>query len=531
MTPSRAAAAFRDVRSTATLTAIGTYLLALATTKLISIAMLPVYTRLLDPSQYGVWELVDFSIQLFALLLSMQLPTATVYHLSLAKDKDKVLSTAIIGAGLVGLLSCFIVFVASRHLSILVFGIPHHTKELQVGSLALLSSSAGAVALAYIRLTNRVHLYVGILFARLGTQIGVTLFLVMVWHKGVLGAIYASVIASFLSSAAAVLSCAPRRGLWFSPRLFWRYVQYGGFLSLGEALAYIISYGDRPLLARNVPLSEVGLYSLAYKGGMLIVYVQRAINLHWSTQMFSMAAQKDNLVRIRRARTRIMFLLIYAAVVLALMSHIAMSVLLSRTFERSSSLVPFILGAYVLRGLAEQLRSHFLLIGATGTDCGINAVSSVICIVCYFWLIPIFGVWGAVIATIASFAVMTVVSYWLLGHERHLSIDIGRICKAAVIGSFVVGIVCWIRPANLMAESAIAICSSACFLVIMLLVACDREDRSEILSLTQMLLRRGGRRQAPGALTAGSHRGAGESANSDLVPGTNCASAIGCDEG
>ena len=199
MKPSVATAAANiERRSTVTLEAIGTYLLALAATKLISIAMLPVYTRLFDPSQYGVWELIDFSIQLVALLFGMQLPMAAVYHLSVAKEKEEILSTAVIGAGILGVIVCSSVVASSRHISILVFGVPHHANELRVGSLALLFSSPGAVALAYIRLTNRVRLYVGILFARLGAQIGFTLFFVMFLHKGVLGALYGSLIAPFL---------------------------------------------------------------------------------------------------------------------------------------------------------------------------------------------------------------------------------------------------------------------------------------------------------------------------------------------
>ena len=470
-------------RSTVTLNAIGTYFLALAATKLISIAMLPVYTRLFNPVQYGVWELIDFSVQLVALLFGMQLPVATVYHLSLAKEKEEILSTAVIGAGILGVVICSSVVLASRPISILVFGVPHYTNELRVGASALLFSFPGAVALAYIRLTNRVRLYVAILFARLGAQIGFTLFFVMSLHKGILGALYGALIASFLSGTAAVISSVACQHLSFSWYLFSKQIQYGGFLALSEALAYIVNYGDRPLLARSVPLSEVGLYSLAYKGGMLIVYMQKAINLHWNTQIFAIAAEKDSVMRIRRARTRIILVLIGVAVILALFSHIAIALLLSRAFERCSSLVPFVLGAYVLRGVAEQLRSQFLVLGATRTDFVVNAVSTSVCVVCYLWLIPILRVWGAIIATILSFAAMTLVAYVLLGEERHLAIDIGRIGKAAGIGSFVVGIFCWMRPGNLWAEGALALCSSACFVMIMLLVSCDREDRREILFL------------------------------------------------
>ena len=87
------------------------YSIALFGQRLGSIILLPINTRFLNPADYGVLELAEQSMMVASILLGIQLSASLGYFYFETDSqvvRDRVASTSIIGAVLVGILAAVV---------------------------------------------------------------------------------------------------------------------------------------------------------------------------------------------------------------------------------------------------------------------------------------------------------------------------------------------------------------------------------------------------------------------------------------
>ena len=66
----------------------GIYTISVVFSKLVSILMLPLYTRYLTPADYGIMELVELVSYVFTVLIGIHFADAVFYFYSAAEDDD-----------------------------------------------------------------------------------------------------------------------------------------------------------------------------------------------------------------------------------------------------------------------------------------------------------------------------------------------------------------------------------------------------------------------------------------------------------
>src|SRR5215469_10158224 len=83
------------------------YSLAMVASRGLSFLLLPVYTRYLTPSDYGVMELLDLTVNLTSLLVGGRLGSALFYFYFAAEnreEKEKCINAAFFGSVLLGVM-------------------------------------------------------------------------------------------------------------------------------------------------------------------------------------------------------------------------------------------------------------------------------------------------------------------------------------------------------------------------------------------------------------------------------------------
>src|SRR5690348_5251202 len=111
---------FRDI-----IKKTSTYSVAMEAGRVMSFALLPVYTRYLTPADYGVMELLDLTVNLVGMFIGTRLGQALFYFYfaaSTKQEKDKCISTAFFGSVLLGCVCAAISLILAPALSGLVFG-------------------------------------------------------------------------------------------------------------------------------------------------------------------------------------------------------------------------------------------------------------------------------------------------------------------------------------------------------------------------------------------------------------------------
>jgi O-antigen/teichoic acid export membrane protein len=481
------------------------YWLAIVIGRVSGVLLLPIYTRYLTTTDYGIMELLDLTCSVATALIGMRLADSMLCHYFDAETeagRNAALSTALLGSVLVGGAAAAAGWFASPLVSRLVFTTPVYAHYLQLVFLSVGFSLPQALGYAYLRAQNRSALFLAGCMARLLLQIGLMLWLLVWRHMGFVAMIWTALIAYSLEGTLACWYILRRTGFCFDWRLFRRLGSFGGPLAVGSACMLIIHYGDRYVLSRYVSLSEIGVYALGYKIGMLVAHAQGGFSQYWGAQMYPILQREDGGKLYVRITTYYTVAYVFVALALSVFSRPVLEIMVPAPYRPAAAFVPVIAVAYVLRGLGDHLRTVFFVERRTKIDAVVICCGVVICMTLYLVLIPRMGAWGAASATVIAFGVMVPLSFWWAQRIRPYSFEWSRICVAAVCaaGLYLVDQVLIVRrlaPGLLLA----ALC---CLAFPVLLVAVRFFDSAEKLALRQTLITIGQRfksaREAPDGL-------------------------------
>ncbi len=452
------------------LSSTGLYSLAIIASKLASFVLLPVYTRWLGPSDYGTLELIDLVTNLLSTLLALRLGDGLFYFYARATDKaqeNQIASTLLIGSAVLGIFSAALAGSFAGLFSLAVFNSHRYTNYFHIALTTLAFSVPADIGFCYLRASNRARLYVGASILRLLLAIALNCGLLIIGHLGVAAVLWSSLITAAVTFISLSVYCLRQTGFSFNYAIFVRQVKYSAPLVVSALGMFIIHYGDRFFLQRYASLADVGIYSLAYKFGMLISYLEVGFATYWNVQMHRVAQQPDGRHTIARVCTYVTLANVLAAVVIALFIKPTLAVFVGPGFQGAAQLVPYILAAYVMRSVGTQFRSVFFLHNKTPGDAKVIGVAIVACTAGYALLIPVWKAAGAVAATFAAFLVMAVMSYFQARRVAQYPFEISRILRLFCFAGITVGIFSLISPATIGLQIVFASVFTVLFLLLL----------------------------------------------------------------
>jgi O-antigen/teichoic acid export membrane protein len=445
----------------------GTYSIALMGSRMASFLLLPVYTRFLTPADYGVLELLELTTFIFIALVGMRIGDALFYYYagaSTAEAKEKAICTVLLGAALMGVAGGIIGWSGASLLSRLVFQTERYTPGFRLVFTTFAFSVPVEAGFCYLRALNRSSAYVAASLARLGLGIVCNVLLLslglgmyaMLWSSLIVTAI----LAVYLGTTALAGMSIPAR---FDRGLLKQFLRYSAPLG-GSALGmFVINYGDRFFLARYCPLSDLGIYSLAYKFGMLITYIQTPFDVYWRSQMFTIVQEPNGETIYVRVATYLTLGLTFVTLLLTLFIDPALRVTVPPAFQAAAQYVPWIAAAYLIRTIGAHFRCVFLLEGTTGKEFQATTAGAVACLAGYAILIPTFKLWGAVASTLLGFGTMFVIGLWQAQKLRRFAFEYRRMILEVLVAAVIGATFSFIRPANPWMALSLALLGVACY--------------------------------------------------------------------
>ncbi len=461
-------------------------------TRFLSILLLPVYTRLLSTADYGILELLDLTLAVFGTIFGVQLSSAIFYFVSLdsPEDRHRTFSTALLGAGLIGCAAALLGFVSAPWIGQLVFSSLNYTFALRLYFLGLAFSVLVEAGYAQLRAEQLVHRFNVLTICRALLQAGLNIVF-LVWLKtGYLSILWSNLISSVLMAIYLAVGFYRVFPVTFDRQLFMRMMRYSLPIGVGSLGMLFIHYGDRFVLQRYVNLSEVGIYALSYKIGMLTSNLHGPFLTYWSVDMFHIVRRPDGDHLYVRIFTYFVLVMALGGAFLSIFSVPAVALLAAPEYSLAAKFIPLVTFAYVLRSIGDHLRSIFFIEAQTVTNTKVTAVGFVACFSGYFLLIPRLGVWGAVIATFGAFTVMCLYCFYEAQKVRAFAFEYRRLFLIALYTAACTLPCALYRPATLFGQLAF---SSACLLVLVALFLgtkfFDKEELKLIRSAVGALVR------------------------------------------
>ena len=419
--------------------------------------MLPIYTDpsyIASKSQYGDLALVyTFTAFMnFVYLYGMDSAIMRYFFLGKFKRKD-VYSTGFRGVVVNAMLLSVVLYIFAPQLGEIVFGGSHYALLIRLSAGILFFDSIGNLPYLVLRAEERSVLYSAFRIGRFLLELILNIIFVVILHKGVIGILYANLIASVLNLLALLpYQMKYLKGSWRSD-IFKTLVLFG-LPILPNGLAYLtVEVSDKYLMRILLNKDLVGLYSANYKFGSLLLLVVIAFRNAWQPFFLKVAKQAD--AKKIYARVLTYFTLVGAVVVILgsfVVDYLVRlplpggKTVLGAMYWSGTKIIPIILASYLFYGLYVNFTVGIYIRKKTKYMIIFTGLAALVNVLSNLYLMPHYGIMGAAYATLLSYAVMALSIFIANQKIYYIPYEYGRVLFILIYLASVLGIYYLFEP-------------------------------------------------------------------------------------
>lgn len=417
------------------------YGLGAAASYVVAFFLIPVYTRYLTPADYGGLEILQTTLSILSIIFVMGLTAALFRSYFNYEDEEKrktVVGTTFIFLTGTSLLFLLVLMVFAGSFSTLLFGSVEYTFYFRVIFLTLFFDVGIVVAFSVFRAREESKKYAIFALIRFLATAGLNILFVVVLHKGVLGILLGGLIAAFLLYSISVRSIIKNAKPSFSIAELKEMLSFGLPLVPAGLAAWIMTMGDRYFLQFLSTPTELGLYSLGYKFGMVIqALIVGPFGLAWGPFLWSTAKEKNAKEIYSSVLTYFALVGMAVALVLSVLAKQVLEVMAAPPFYGAYKVIPLIAVSYVLYGCYQILATGIILEKKTKYVALIVGAGATVNLGLNYLLIPSYGMMGAAVATVISYLLLPVGSYFVSKRYYPIKYEWGRVAKIFVAAGLV----------------------------------------------------------------------------------------------
>jgi O-antigen/teichoic acid export membrane protein len=373
----------------------------------VSLIMLPIYTRYLTPADYGVVELLSMLLDIATIIFSARVGGAIFrYYCGTESDTNKntVISSALLLAILMNGLGTVFVIAFSTQLSIAIFSDPAYSSLIALFAITMLLTPLTEIPLVHIRAQQKPWLYLFFSTVRLVLQLSLNIYFVVMLDMHVLGVVYSAVITTLIIGIILTGYSLSRVGVSVSFNMMKSLFSFGLPLKLAALGSFYMAFGDRWFLNYYSGLTEVGIYSLGYKFGfILLLLAWDPFTKFWDSEKYEIYKRPDAKQTYQRIFLYTSSVLIFSGLLISLFTKDFIRIMSDPAFHDAYKVVPIIVVAYIFQAWTKYCNLGILIDYKTGEIAYSEMIAVGVISIGYLTLIPEFGMYGAAWATLAGF--------------------------------------------------------------------------------------------------------------------------------
>ncbi len=392
------------------------YGLAGTVSRFITIFLVPLYTRVLTPADYGVMSLIRNATTLFAALASLSLDTATQRFYWDKKDEvDRKSVFACwtwtwLGLTLVG---AFLLAIFADIFALKVVGRDDASRPLRLAAFTMPLNVLGVIYINRLRILRRPWAVMRFAIITSLMTIILSALFVLVLRWGIEGVF----LSSFLVSLGTTLVVSTYIREWIHPGYFdWKELK--AMLQFSVPLIpvlvswWAIDVIDRYFLQAYTTTAQVGLYEIGYSIAAAVALGTMAFQQAWTPFALSLQDKPEARDIYASALVAYTFVGCIACVGATLFAPEVLRLLTTNAYYGASSVVACLAFSYFLTG-SGYIATIGLAITKQTISMGTAAVAgATVNIALNFLLIPRYGKDGAAVSTLIAFAVVQVYLFY-----------------------------------------------------------------------------------------------------------------------
>jgi len=397
----------------------------------IGFLMIPVYTNFLSPADYGILELMELTINIISMLIGMRLGTGIIrfyYEYELDSDRNELFSTALIFVIFATAVIVIILQLFTEQFAVWVLGNEAYFRYFQIIFAAMGLQIIATVPESILLTEKRSTVYSAVTIFTLFSYLSFNILFLVVIKIGVYGILLSMLVTKFLNTLALLVIVRKKISFCFSFQKLSKMIKFTFPLVPASLFMFAMHYSDRFFIQKFCNLNELGIYSLGYKFGMIIsIIISAPFFRIWNTKRFELIKKDDAPRNMGLFFTYYSLVVIIAALGISIFIREVIIIMTPSEYSNASSVVAAITIAYVLYGVSNFFNLGMMVAYKTQSLAYIQIGIAVFNILINYFLIQLWGVKGAVISTLLTFFLLSVISVIVSQYLYAIKIEYRRI--------------------------------------------------------------------------------------------------------
>ncbi|MGC9512949.1 MAG: oligosaccharide flippase family protein [Fidelibacterota bacterium] len=391
-------------------------------TRMLNFFLLPFYSHLFHPSQYGVASLVFSGIAFLNIIYHYGLDSAFLRFYTKKGDyqREEAFTAAFFSLLCTGIVLSLLLFINSAWISRAFLGSSEYERLIRLASGILLMDTLVNIPLHTLRMNDKAITFTFINLANVILNMSLNIWLIRFKGMGLEGIFWANIAASSLSFILLLPVLKKNLKAVFNTRLFRKMLRFGLPFVPGGMASMVLELIDRYMLRIMVDYETVGLYSTGYKLGIFMLIVVMGYKFAWQPFFLNKADDPQAPTTFGRVFTvfNVMMALVFLGVTLFIHDFITLRIfgitVFGQNYWQSEHIVPVILGAYIFLGMYINFLPSIYFSEKTGVIPLISGSAALLNVILNYFLIQSFGMTGAAWATFLSYLWMAGLTYFVV---------------------------------------------------------------------------------------------------------------------
>jgi O-antigen/teichoic acid export membrane protein len=410
--------------------------------RLIGFFLIPIYTNIFTPADYGILTLLQVTSKVLSIILNFGIRQAIsrIYYNNENEDYRKtVISTNIYFLITIPLIFTCILIYYSKLFSIIIFNNSEYQHYIII---VLISAFLGILQIIPQRI-NRIKLHSKkyVYFQLINLLIGLSssIYLVVYKKMGIEGSLYAGLFTTLVLLLLMTPILIENMNFKFSYPILIQSLKYG-LPYIPHGIASFALFGiDRYFLNYYGTLDDVGLYSLSYKFTLIVTLFMNAMQNTWTPYRNDLMNKKDGFKIINLSTTYFFMIMSIVSIIVSSLSKEVLLIMANENFLDAYKITPILCVSYLIysgyftfgtSGIAKMMASKWVPLS--------SFVALIINVIFNYLLVPDYGSYGAAFATLISYLVMTSISYYISNRLFYIEYEWNRIFAITIFSIFII---------------------------------------------------------------------------------------------
>ncbi len=415
--------------------------------RLLNFLLVPLYTHILAPAEYGVVATVYSFIAFYTIAYSYGLESAYFRFAGMKEigDEKENFSTPFLSYIFTStVLSVLLIIFAAPATVLFQLDVSMSRICYYVAGILFFDTLA-LLPFAALRLHRNAKLFSAIKIVNIVLNLGLSILTLVQWKWGIEGILFSNLAASVVTFVLLIPSVVKYFRFTFRRDLYTEMIKFAIPLIPVALSGMALQIADRPILKLLVDDRSVGIYQANYRLGIFMAVITATFEYAWRPFFLSHAKDPNAKQMFSRVMTYYLFITLTVFLLLvffldAIIKHKFYGVtIISSEYWEGLSVVPFVLLGYIFSGIGTNLNAGIQIEKKTMYLLPTSLSGSVSNVALNFILVPIFGIMGAAYATTIGYAMVALTLYFVAQRFYYIEYEFTRISK--LVGSVIVAFV------------------------------------------------------------------------------------------